>query len=124
MKSTIIKSINISINILVLIDIVFSVENELTIIKSEMSETMQEFSIGTALVTLSESSDYNVIADKVVNALNNKYGTQWFSLVGPIGPVSHFNTQPNTLLHFKYGNIQIFLFKPQISQTQTNASKV
>jgi hypothetical protein len=120
MKSNIFKSVFI----LVLIDIVFSVENQLTIIKSEMSETMQEFSIGTALVTLSGSSDHNDIADKVANALNNKYGTQWFSLVGPIGLVSNFNTQPNTLLHFKYGNIQIFVFKPQSSQTQTNTSKV
>jgi hypothetical protein len=38
-----------------------------------MPETMKEFSMGTALVTLFESSDHNVIADKLTNALNNKY---------------------------------------------------
>ncbi len=47
--------------------------NLLIIIKNEMPETMKEFSMGTALVTLFESSDHNVIADKLTNALNNKY---------------------------------------------------
>lgn len=98
--------------------------NLLTIIKNEMPETMKVFSVGTALVTLSESSDHNVIADKLTNALNTKYGPQWFSLIGPIGLSSHLNAEPNTSLIFKYANIQIFVLKLQSSQTQTNTSNV
>jgi len=109
-----------------LFGVVFCEQNQLTIINNEMPESMKEFSIGTAFLTLSESKDQNVIADKLSNALNTKYGPQWFSLVGPIGPISHLNTEPNTLLNFEYGKIQIFLFKLQSTHTtpQTNETKV
>jgi len=87
-------------------------ETKFQIIASNVTESMKNLALGTALTAFETTTDPNLVATKLAEEFNEVYGHHWFCLIGPQGFVSHFDATDNTLLWFTYNNIQIILFKP------------
>ncbi len=97
--------------------ICLSFAQEIQIYKNELSDEMKKYAIGQSLLFLDESNSNEIVAKKLVNEMNVKYGGNWFSYIGIYDNNSGFGIeyQKNSFIWFSYKQNHIVLFEPQMN---------
>ena len=99
----------------------FAQLGEVDVIRSEMEQSMEKFALGSALVLLSAESDFSIVATKLVDVMNTKYGKEWITLIGTNLHTTIIGMElvNNTMLLMEYKDTHVLLVK-QVTQVETN----
>jgi hypothetical protein len=103
---------------------IFCVEQELKIHKNEMSEKMTIHVIAQALTLLETETNLNIIAKKLKNDMNEKFGKDWICYTGINANISglNFNPEENSFIWFSFKEKHFIVFREKI-ETSTQTTK-
>lgn len=76
-------------------------------------ESMKNEAIDMSVTAVNNNTNLTIIAHKLVNNFNSKYGRMWICIISTSPLISAFESQTNTLLSFTYNSTQVVLFKPK-----------
>ncbi len=74
---------------------------EFKVTHTDMTPPIREFAIGESLILLSKGTDIKSVVKTVVELLNTKFGTGWYSMVGLNNGVIGLSTAPNSTLQLQ-----------------------
>ena len=85
--------------------------DDIDVIQSEMSESMEKFAVGEALVLLSTEPNFPVVAERLVDVMNSRYGREWVTLIGTNLHTTIYGMKlvKNTMLLMEYKDKHVLL---------------
>ena len=108
-----------------IISCAFAQLDEVDVIRSEMDDSMEKYAVGSALVLLSSEKEFSVVASKLNDLMNTKYGKQWITLIGTNlhTTIIGMNLVNSTMLLMEYRSNHVLLVQQSVEHVD-NSNKV
>jgi len=109
-----------SLILFITIQLSLSAVDEIQIITSNVDAKVGEHVIATAFYLFETESDFNVMAKKLVDDMDAKYGMGWIGQIGSNNSALHTNQEFNTFIILTYKDIKLTLYKTSAANNENN----